>query len=527
MKQIAYIIALVFLSSCAQIGSLSGGDKDVMPPKLVKSTPGNGDTLFKKTRIELTFNEYVELNNLPQQLVISPLVKPLPKAEIHGKTVILTFDSLLRENTTYTMYFGDGIRDYTEKNVWTENMFVFSTGPKLDSISVSGFVKNGYNSTPEGNMIVMLHSNLKDSAVGKEIPTYFAKTNKDGSFKINHIHEGSYRIFALQDMNSNYLFDLPNEKIAYNTAPLEVQQDIEKINLAAFLEKNDKQNLKSSKYINEQAYSISFRNKTINPSIEVEKEKLHHIEKFNNGDSAVIWFKSLTEDDHINIVVKDGLFTDTIAFHAKEAKNQYAAKLKPVLARKKLEVLPNDSLRINFNYPLASLNTKDIKVKKDSTFLPCDIKVSQYNLVLNCSQEESSSALLKIPVGGLLDIYGKSNVDSLSIPFTLLSESNVGELELKVDIKDMQGPYVLQLISSKGEMVREEYFSKNNVMFHYKNLIADEYQIKLLLDANGNKTWDTGNYYLHAQPEKIIFYEKPLTVRGNWEMEIQWNVIGK
>jgi hypothetical protein len=146
---------------------------------------------------------------------------------------------------------------------------------------------------------------------------------------------------------------------------------------------------------------------------------------------------------------------------------------------------------------------------------------------LNCSQEESSSALLKIPVGGLLDIYGKSNVDSLSIPFTLLSESNVGELELKVDIKDMQGPYVLQLISSKGEMVREEYFSKNNVMFHYRNLIADEYQIKLLLDANGNKTWDTGNYYLHAQPEKIIFYEKPLTVRGNWEMEIQWNVIGK
>lgn len=527
MKKFAYIIAIAILSSCAQIGTLSGGERDTAPPKLVESTPRNGDTLFKKTRIELTFNEYVELNNLPQQLVISPLVKPLPKAEIHGKTIVLTFDSLLRENTTYTLFFGEGIRDYTEKNVWVENMFVFSTGPKLDSISVSGTVKNGYNSTPEGNMIVMLYSELEDSAVSKKTPTYFAKTNKDGTYQISHVHEGQYKIFALQDMNSNYLFDLPNEKVAYSAAPLEVQQNLEKVNLAAFLQTNEKQNIASAKYLNEQGYCISFRRKTKNPKIDVAKDKLHHIDKYNNGDSAVIWFNSLGEDEHIPLIVEDAEFKDTLFFHSKEAKSQHASKLKSSLPRKKLEVLPQDTLKIQFNFPLSSINPNAIKVKIDSSYVPFTANISKHQLGVFLSVEESSNAILKIPAGALTDIYGKTNSDSIQIPFTILTESNVGELELKVDVKEMLGPFVLQLISSKGEVVKEEYFSKNNSTFNYKNLIADEYQIKLLLDVNDNKIWDSGNYYLHKQPERIIFYEKSLTVRANWEMEIQWNVIGK
>jgi hypothetical protein len=113
------------------------------------------------------------------------------------------------------------------------------------------------------------------------------------------------------------------------------------------------------------------------------------------------------------------------------------------------------------------------------------------------------------------------------IPFAFLDESNIGQLLLKLDIQAMSGPYVMQLIASSGEIVKEEFFSKNNTTFSYTNLMPDEYKIKLLLDENNNKIWDSGNYYQHLQPEKIIYYEKPLTVRANWEMEIQWNVIGK
>ncbi len=527
MKKLLYIIALLFLVSCAQVGSLTGGERDTTPPKLVKSTPKNGDTLFKKTRIELTFNEYVELNNLPQQLIISPLVKPFPDAEVHGKTVTLTFDSLLRENTTYTLFFGDGIRDYTEKNVWNENLFVFSTGNILDSLQISGTVKNSSSLKGEDNMMVLLYNELQDSAVSTTIPSYFTKTKKDGTFKITNIHEGNYRIFALQDMNSNYLFDLPNEKVAYSKNPIEIKQNIDSVLLASFLENHKKQDLSTKKYINQQAYSIAFSEKTKEASISIDKEKIHHIERFNDGDSAVIWFNVLNEDESVPMTIKDGDFSDTLYFKTKEAKAQQNQKLSVIPQRKKREVLPNDSLKIAFNFPLKDINTQAIELIKDSISQPFSASIVNHKMYIFKKVEDEENLKLKLYAGAVTDIYGNSNKDTIVIPFAFLSESNIGQLLLKLDIQEMTGPYVMQLIASSGEVVKEELFSKNSTTFNYVNLMPDEYKIKLLLDENNNKTWDSGNYYQHLQPEKIIFYEKPLTVRANWEMEIQWNVIGK
>ncbi len=527
MKNLLYIIALLFLVSCAQVGSLTGGERDTTPPKLVKSTPKNGDILFKKTQIELTFNEYVELNNLPQQLIISPLVKPFPDAEVHGKTVILTFDSLLRENTTYTLFFGDGIRDYTEKNVWNDNLIVFSTGNILDSLQISGTVKNSSSLKGEDNMMVLLYSELADSAVSTKLPSYFTKTKKDGSFKITNIHEGNYRIFALQDMNSNYLFDLPNEKIAYSKNPIEIKQNTDSILLASFLENHKKKDLSTKKYINQHAYSIAFSEETKDASITVNKEKLHHIDKFNDGDSAVIWFNILNEDESVLIAIKDGDFSDTLYFKSKEAKAHQNLKLSVLAQRKKREVLPNDSLTIAFNFPLKELNTQAIELIKDSIIVPFSASIVNHKLYVFKKVEEEENLKLKLYAGAVTDIYGNSNKDTIVIPFAFLGESNIGQLLLKIDIQEMSGPYVMQLIASSGEVVKEEFFSKNSTNFNYTNLMPDEYKIKLLVDQNNNKMWDSGNYYQHLQPEKIIYYEKPLTVRANWEMEIQWNVIGK
>jgi len=527
VKKLLYIIALLFLVSCAQVGSLTGGERDTTPPKLVKSTPKNGDTLFKKTRIELTFNEYIELNNLPQQLIISPLVKPFPDAELHGKTVVLTFDTLLRENTTYTLFFGDGIRDYTEKNVWNENLFVFSTGNVLDSLQISGTVKNSSSLKGEDNMMVLLYSELQDSAVSTKIPTYFTKTRKDGSFKITNIHEGNYRIFALQDMNSNYLFDLPNEKIAYSKNPIEINKNVDSVLLASFLENHKKQDLSTKKYINQQAYSIAFSEKTKNASISVNKEKLHHIDRFNDGDSAVVWLNTLGDDETVQMTIKDVDFSDTLYFKSKEAKAQQNKKLSVIAQRKKREVLPYDSLKIAFNFPLKEINTQAIELTKDSVSVPFSASIMNYKMCVFKKVEEEENLQLKLYAGAITDIYGNSNKDTVVIPFAFLDESNIGQLLLKLDIQAMSGPYVMQLIASSGEIVKEEFFSKNNTTFSYTNLMPDEYKIKLLLDENNNKIWDSGNYYQHLQPEKIIYYEKPLTVRANWEMEIQWNVIGK
>ena len=527
MKKLIYIIVAIVLVSCAQVGTLSGGEKDITPPKLVKSTPKNGDTLYKKTKIELTFNEYVELNNIAQQLIISPMVYPLPKAEIQGKTVVLTFDSLLRENTTYSLYFGDAIRDFTEKNVWTENLFVFSTGNILDSLRVGGMVKNSRTQQSEGNMVVMLYADLSDSAVSKHLPDYFAKTAKDGSFKINNIRSGEYRILALQDMNNNYKFDLPNEKIAYFLSPINVTNNIENIVLSAFLPDNNQQSIKTKKYLNQHSYSLSFSQKTTNASVEVlPKEALHHINKFNKGDSLVIWMNPTKEEDQFKIIVRDLAFTDTLLFsHAAALANK--GNLKPLALKQKTEVLPQDTFKINFNFPLSSVNAANIKITQDSTALPFKAQIINGNLYLLPQAEKNELLKVKIDTAAVQDIYGKSNNEMITSSFILFDESKVGQLLLKVDISDITGPFVMQLISSKGEILKEELINKNSAVFNYKNLPADDYKIKLLVDENNNGKWDSGNYYFHSQPERIIYYEKPLTVRANWEMELLWNVKGK
>ena len=524
MKKLLYIIIAVVLVSCAQVGTLSGGDKDITPPKLVKSTPKNGDTLFKETKIELTFNEYVELNNIAQQLIISPLVNPLPKAEIHGKTVVLTFDTLLRENTTYSLYFGDAIRDFTEKNVWAENHFVFSTGNVLDSLQIKGLIKNSKTQAAEGSMVVMLYEDLEDSAVSKKMPSYFAKTAKDGSFKINNIKSAKYRIFALQDMNNNYKFDLPNEKIAYSPHPINIEKNIDNIVLSAFTEDNRKQSLRTKKYLHQNAYTFAFAQKTKNATIEVlPKEALHHLNTFNKGDSVVVWMNKLKEDETIKIIAKDGQFIDTINFSS-ILSTQYKANLKTLSLQAKTNVFPQDTFKIVFNFPLKEVISSRIKIIQDSVVVPFSAQIKNGNLYLFPQGENNELLKIKIDSGGVVDIYEKSNKDSIYSSFVLFDESKVGQLLLKVEITDFPGPFVMQLISSKGEIVKEENITKNSSTFNYKNLAADEYKIKLLIDENKNGVWDSGNYYLHTQPERIIFYENPLTVRANWEMELQWNV---
>ncbi len=207
---------VIFLTTCAKVGSPSGGPSDKVPPRVVSSKPVNYKKNFRGERLEITFDEFVTIKNLNGELIVSPPLKERPTMRLRGKTFILNLNNKLRDSITYTFNFGNAITDFREGNILLNYEFVISTGDILDSLTVTGKLLQAEDLQPAKDpVLVMLYDNLNDSAPLQEIPVYLGKTGKQGNFTINNIKTGTYRIFALQDANRNMIYDLPDESIAF------------------------------------------------------------------------------------------------------------------------------------------------------------------------------------------------------------------------------------------------------------------------------------------------------------------------
>lgn len=198
------------------MGSLAGGKKDVIPPKLISSKPINYSTNFNSQKIEIEFDEFIALKNVNQELIMSPPLPKKPDVRIKNKSIVIDLKNDLRENTTYTLNFGKAITDNNEGNPLTNFEFVFSTGDYLDSLSIKGTLINAFNlQASKEPIIVGLYDQNEDTVPMKTIPIYIGKTDDKGNFQINNIKSDTFKLFALKDLNYNLLFDLPNEEIAF------------------------------------------------------------------------------------------------------------------------------------------------------------------------------------------------------------------------------------------------------------------------------------------------------------------------
>lgn|GEM_PF-30675 len=214
---VVYIVVLFGITACATVGSPVGGPKDLDRPYVVLAVPENYTTNFDANSFEITFNEFIQLKSVNQELLVSPPLQNRPEIREKGKSfeVVLREDSL-RPNTTYTFFFGNAIADNNEGNLLPDYEYVFSTGSYIDSLSVKGRVLDAFTLKPlEDGALVMLHSNLNDSAPYLSLPDFISRTNKEGYFSINNVRPDLYRLMALKDQNNNYLFDLPAEPVAF------------------------------------------------------------------------------------------------------------------------------------------------------------------------------------------------------------------------------------------------------------------------------------------------------------------------
>ncbi|MDY2942464.1 MAG: Ig-like domain-containing domain [Paludibacteraceae bacterium] len=215
MRLIAFSLLLLFFSSCANRGiGPQGGPKDTIPPRMVKEQPLNQSVNFHGKKIEITFNEYLQLDNIQQNLLVSPPQQVSPIVKAVGKKVTVEMQEDLIDSTTYTLDFGNAICDYTEKNPLRGYVFAFSTGDRIDSMEVYGRVANAEDLNPVSGLMVGLQANLHDSAFSTLPFTRVARSDSLGEFGIQNLRNGVYRLYALQDQSRDFLYQ-PGEGLAF------------------------------------------------------------------------------------------------------------------------------------------------------------------------------------------------------------------------------------------------------------------------------------------------------------------------
>ncbi len=213
MKHTIYI-AVFFLCSCANVLPPTGGPKDINPPKLLEVTPTNRIKNFDRTNVTFIFDELIQINN-KKNVFFSPFSKDALKLDVNKNTLTVGFEKELIANTTYYMNLDEVIKDVNEGNILKDLDYLFSTGSTIDTLTISGFVTDAKTSKPIEDVWVGLYKNDMDSLLYKQTPIYVVRSNKAGDFSFSNLPKDSFYVYAIEDVDNNLKFTIPNEKIGF------------------------------------------------------------------------------------------------------------------------------------------------------------------------------------------------------------------------------------------------------------------------------------------------------------------------
>lgn len=554
-----FFLISILISSCAQIGAPSGGALDRTPPRIVRYNPDSATVNFNARSIEITFNEFVQLQELSNQLLISPPLEYSPDITIKKKTLSIVFNKkeVLKPNTTYSISFGNAIKDTREATALENFSYIFSTGSFIDSLTLSGSALYAFDHKAEKNILVMLYSDFSDSTIYKKLPDYFAKTNDVGAFKINNIRQGKYRIVALKDGNSNYKYN-DEENFGFLDSLVEPGKTTD-VSINMYLEQSKKIFLKKYSQVHYGKFVLAFNKGTDSLRLaRVNKEELKDVKELiefsKNRDTITYWMDPVDKDSLILQVNNGNIILDTIAFKlvkretALKVGNRNPLKLSLTNQMNGESFDLNKDLRLMFSNPIVKTDpSKTIFLKEDtlvyskyplvfstpttptniiqiSTLVKTDAKkpaaiVSGKNMLL----KENTRYQLMIPPAAFTDFFGLTN-DTIKFNFKTKEEKYYGSVKLNLKFTATSGNYIVQLLDDKENIVRENSISTAGVIF-YDYLYPQAYKLKVILDKNGNGKWDPGDYLKKQQPEKVIYNAEAVNIRSNWDLDLEWNIV--
>ena len=567
---LASLLLVAFLAQrCANAVAPTGGPKDATPPKVVDAMPENNSTGFIGKKIELTFDEYITLENATQNVLFSPPLSTKPDIKLKDKTVVIKFKEPLADNTTYTIHFGVAIKDLHEGNQFKDYVYSFSTGDCIDTLRIAGQVINANDKKPVEDAFVSLYAEREglDTLPTTTIPDYITKTDKEGKFVLTGLADKRYLVFALKDANSNLYFDQPNEAVAFLDTLVPAafpqspkamvadtlvadslavdslavdtiisrtfDQNALNLTLSLFTEVDSTQMLLEKKLIEEGLLRFVFRHpakEAVVMTPEMLPDTFNLVTMHSKEYDTVWWYFTPNVKDSLWVQVKyDTVINDStrfsLKFKDKKARNKKPETLKVTnntIGKGGLK--PDESLVLNFSEPIVQYQMRDSAIfKRDTivsyntlTFEQADEYGLKYRLVNPIAADTNYS--IEIPDSVFFGIRGRTH-ELIKTDFHRLKDDEYGNIYITVVPPEGMRQVVVQLTDESGKVLKQECVTKRQeVMFEY--LLPAKYKLRAILDADGNGKWSTGNYHRRVQPETVVDFKDVLEIRAGWDVDL-------
>ena len=522
-----YTILFFSVINCAKKASPTGGPKDTIPPVLISASPKLNTTFFDKEEVKFLFNEYVKLNEIDKQLIISPPLK-IGGYKLHptmsaSKKITLSILDTLLDNTTYTFNFGEGIEDYNEGNKMSFFSYTISTGAEIDSLNLKGIIKDAIEMEPDDFISLQLYpidSSYNDSTIYNKKPFYVTSTLDSTVFEFKNLKAGKYELIALKDFSNNYFFNQNVDQIGFLNSPITLPLDTI-VELNIFKEKT-LFSWANPFFVNDHhighGYYGDYDNQKFKLISNVPKSFKYIITKNRETDTLNYWFKGITTDSlKFEYPINDTIKTELVNF-----KNPIKDSL--IINQLTIGALDlTEIFKVSSNLPITSFDNSLVKIrKKDSTLVSSEIRIDE-----NYDRVEIDFKLLpndlydiQLLPNALKDFWGNTH-DTLNYRVSTKKIEDYGNIFIQLIYEDSY-EFILELLKD-NKVIRSYSKPIENLNYPFEILNPGKYFLRLIKDKNNNDRWDTGNYLKKIQPEEVIYYPFELELRANWDLNETFN----
>ena len=507
--------------SCAKKGRPEGGSKDEDAPIMITAKPPYKTIHFDKKNIKIEFDEYIVLKNLTKQLVVSPPLKFPPIITPQGspsKYINIELLDTLKTNTTYTFNFGNAVQDNNENNKLESFKYVFSTGNYIDSLKLKGAVTRAFSQDELKNTSVLLYrldSTYTDSIIYKKKPNYVTSTLDSTNFEFTNLRAGKYLLLALKEASNDYIFNSKTDELGFHKDTISLPEDTLISTPIRVFKEVQPYRFKRGKEVTKGKIQFGYEGAKEAMKIELLSKVPASFKSFSayekEKDTLNYWFTPV-EKDSLNFIVINKKQRDTVTVRLRKKKiDSFAisSKINRVLHL-------NDTLFLSTQNPIITLDkSKFYLVDKDTVAVPFKIAKQSINkLAVLFKKTPKMNYKLDVFPKGIIDLYKTTN-DTLNYQLKTLTIEDYGNIILDLK-KETVDPVIIQLLDN-GEVVKTKYIATSQKVV-FELLTPKKYTVRAIIDNNNNKVWDTGNFLLKQQPEKIIYFEKVFELRANWDM---------
>jgi hypothetical protein len=457
----SFIIGILAISSCANIIPPTGGPRDSLPPVLVHANPPDSTMNFPGGKIVLTFNEYVDLNNYQENMIVSPVPKIDPIPDAHLRTITIRLKDTLEPNTTYSINFGRAIKDINEGNELKDFTYIFTTGNYFDSLEFSGRVLVAETGRPDSTLIVVLHRNFDDSAVAKENPRYFTRLDSSGHFTFRNLPSDTFRVYAMKAEGGMKRYTSPQQLFAFADSPVVINASTRAVVLFAYAEPTEAKETPST------------------PAVPTRP----------GG------------------VVRGG-------------PQDKVLRIQTNLEGGQLDLL--SQLEIQFSGPIKTMDTTQVRLTNEVYEPVSNVRYlldsTRRKLTVQSNWLPNRGFNLIVSKEFVEDSAGKKIIRDDTLSFKTKNTTEYGSLKLRFINLDLAKHPVLQFVQG-GQLKYAHIFTDRNV--NIRLFQPGEYELRILYDDNQNGKWDPGEFFeKHRQPEKVQPLQRKLEVKPNWDSEV-------